>query len=131
MMTDPIADLLTRMRNAQRVRESSCTIPGSRIKVQILEVLRREGYVEGYEVHGDGPRSTIRIALKYGEDGRGLIRTIQRYSKPGARRYRGAGALPAVRGGLGIAVVSTSRGVLSDRECRKQNIGGEVLLTID
>lgn len=131
MMTDPIADLLTRIRNAVRNREASCVAPGSGLKVAVLDVLQREGYIAGYEVHSEGPRSTIRIDLKYGPEGELVITDIQRFSKPGCRRYRGVEELPRVRGGLGIAVVSTNRGVLSDRECREQRVGGEVLCTVE
>jgi small subunit ribosomal protein S8 len=131
MMTDPIADMLTRIRNALRIRQSSCIVPGSRIKVDILEAIKREGYIAGYEVHGEGPRATIRVDLKYADDGSQVISRLDRYSRPGRRRYRAVGELPKVRGGLGVAIVSTNRGVLSDRECRAQNVGGEVLLTID
>ena len=129
-MTDPIADLLTRVRNAVRVRMDSCTVPGSAMKVRILDVLKREGYIRAYEVFPDGHRSHIRIDLKYGPDGEQLISSIDRYSSPGCRRHRRVVDLPKVRGGLGIAVVSTSSGVLSDRECREKNVGGEVLCTV-
>lgn len=131
MMTDPIADMLTRIRNAASRNASTCLIPGSRLKVGILDVLKREGYIEAYEVAADGPRSVIRVALRYGPEGERVITTIQRYSKPGCRRYRGVDDLPKVRGGLGIAVVSTNQGILSDRECRQRRVGGEVLCTVD
>ncbi len=131
MMTDPIADLLTRMRNALRNRAGTCNLPGSRLKVAVLEVLKREGYIDAYTVQGDGPRSIIEIDLKYGPEGEQVITRLRRYSKPGCRRYRSSDGLPAVRGGLGICVVSTNRGVLSDRECREQRVGGEVLCTVE
>lgn len=130
MMTDPIADMLTRLRNSVRNRADSCTMPGSRIKVGVLDALKREGYVGGYEVHADGERSVIRVELKYGPEGENVITRLERYSKPGCRRYRGVDDLPVVRGGLGIAVVSTNQGVLSDRECREKRVGGEVLCTV-
>lgn len=130
MMTDPIADLLTRIRNASSVRAADFSIPGSAMKVRILDVLKREGYIRGYEVFSEGPKSTIRVELKYGASGERVFTEIDRFSKPGCRRFRGVGELPKVRGGLGIAVVSTSMGVLSDRECREKNVGGEVLCTI-
>ena len=130
MMTDPIADLLTRIRNTLRIRGHSCTVPGSALKVRILDVLKREGYIAGYEVHSEGPKSTIRIDLRYGPEGEAVMTRIDRFSKPGCRRYRGADDLPQVRGGLGIAVVSTNQGVLSDRECRANRVGGEVLCTV-
>jgi small subunit ribosomal protein S8 len=131
MMTDPIADMLTRLRNAIGRRSPACVVPGSRLKVGILDVLKREGYIDAYEVAADGPRSVIRVQLRYGPEGEQVISTIARYSKPGCRRYRGVDDLPKVRGGLGIAVVSTNQGILSDRECRQRRVGGEVLCTVD
>ena len=131
MMTDPIADLLTRIRNALRNHAATCTVPGSGVKVRILDVLKREGYIESFEVHSEGPRSTVLVNLKYGPEGEQVITDLQRYSKPGCRRYRGVEDLPRVRGGLGIAVVSTNQGVLSDRECREKRVGGEVLCTVE
>ena len=130
MMTDPIADLLTRIRNAVRNRTTDLVLPGSGMKVRILDVLKREGYVAGYEIFSEGPKSMIRVGLKYGPDGEQIITTIDRFSKPGCRRYRAVEQLPRVRGGLGIAIVSTNKGVLSDRECREANVGGEVLCTV-
>lgn len=131
MMTDPIADLLTRIRNALRIKASSCVVPASKLKVNVLDVLKREGYIADYEVHSDGPRGWANISLKYGPDGEQVVTSIQRFSKPGCRRFRGAGELPRVRGGLGIAIVSTNVGVLSDRECREKKVGGEVLCTVE
>lgn len=132
MMTDPIADLLTRVRNALRIQAESCVVPASKLKVSITDVLKREGFIEDYEVFAnDEVRSSIRIALKYGEDGEKVVTAIQRYSKPGCRRFRGVADLPVVRGGLGIAIVSTNAGVLSDRECREKKVGGEVLATVE
>ena len=100
------------------------------MKVRVLDVLRREGYIDNYELFSDGPKSVVRVALKYGSEGQSIIESIDRFSKPGCRRYRKATELPRVRGGLGIAVVSTNQGVLSDRECREKNVGGEVLFTV-
>lgn len=131
MMTDPIADMLTRIRNAISSRANVCLVPGSRLKVGILDVLKREGYIDAYEVAADGHRSVIRVVLRYGPEGERVISTIDRFSKPGCRRYRGVDDLPRVRGGLGIAVVSTNQGILSDRECRQRRVGGEVLCTVD
>ncbi|MCC6783163.1 MAG: 30S ribosomal protein S8 [Planctomycetes bacterium] len=130
MMTDPIADLLTRIRNAARVKAEACIAPGSAMKVRILDVLKREGYIRGYEVFTEGHRSHIRVDLKYGPDGEQIISSIDRFSAPGCRRYRRVSELPKVRGGLGIAVVSTNIGVLSDRECREKRVGGEVICTL-
>jgi small subunit ribosomal protein S8 len=131
MMTDPIADLLTRVRNALRNHSANCSIPGSKLKVRVLDVLKREGYIAGYEVHSEGPMSRIDVNLRYGPEGEQVITSIRRYSKPGCRKYRGVDDLPRVRGGLGIAVVSTNQGVLSDRECRAKRVGGEVLCVVE
>ena len=131
MMTDPIADLLTRIRNGLRIRSKTVSVPGSRLKVLLLDVLKREGYINGYQVHSDGPRSVIDVELKYGPDGEQVITRIKRISTPGCRRFRSVSQLPRVRGGMGISVVSTSVGVLSDRECRQKNAGGEVLCIVE
>lgn len=131
MMTDPIADLLTRIRNALRNHSDSCTVPGSRLKVGMLEVMKREGYINGYEVFSDGPKSHLRVDLKYGPEGEQVITRLARYSKPGCRRYRGFDQLPQVRGGLGISIVSTPKGILSNRDCKKDRVGGEVLCTVE
>lgn len=131
MMTDPIADMLTRMRNALRSGSTHCVVPGSKLKVSILDAMKREGFVDGYEVHAEGCRSSIRVNFKFGPEGERVISTLARFSRPGCRRYRGVEDLPKVRGGLGIAVVSTNQGVLSDRECRQRRVGGEVLCTVD
>ena len=131
MMTDPIADMLTRMRNALTSGANNCVDPGSKLKVSILDAMKREGFVDGYEVFADGPRSAIRIKFRFGPEGERVISSLSRFSKPGCRRYRGCDDLPKVRGGLGIAVVSTNQGVLSDRECRERRLGGEVLCTVD
>jgi len=131
MMTDPIADMLTRIRNALVWRAPSCVVPGSRLKVGILDVLKREGYIHAYEVAADGHRSVINVQLRYGPEGERVISSINRFSKPGCRRYRGVDELPKIRGGLGIAVVSTNQGILSDRECRQRRVGGEILCTVD
>lgn len=131
MMTDPIADMLTRMRNALMSGATSCVIPGSRLKVAILDALKREGFIHAYEVAAEGPRAVIRVEFRFGPEGERVISTLSRFSKPGCRRYRGCNDLPKVRGGLGIAVVSTNQGVLSDRECRQRRVGGEVLCTVD
>jgi small subunit ribosomal protein S8 len=131
MMTDPIADMLTRMRNALSSGALQCVFPGSRLKVAILDAMKREGFIQGYEVASDGPRSAVKVEFRAGPEGERVISSLQRFSKPGCRRYRGCSELPKVRGGLGIAVVSTNQGVLSDRECRQRRVGGEVLCTVD
>ena len=131
MMTDPIADMLTRMRNALMSGAQNCVVPGSRLKVAILDAMKREGFINTYEVAAEGPRSAVRVEFRFGPEGERVISSLARYSKPGCRRYRGCNDLPKVRGGLGIAVVSTNQGVLSDRECRQRRVGGEVLCTVD
>lgn len=131
MNTDPIADLLTRIRNANRIAADSCSVPASKIKVRILETLKREGFIQDYTVHSDGPKGVVEVALKYGPDGEKVITDIQRYSKVGCRRYRSLAEIPKVRGGMGICVVSTNQGVLSDRECREKKVGGEVLCIVE
>ena len=129
-LSDPLGDLLTRIRNAQRARQSRCVAPASKLRESVLDVLKREGYIRGYEVFTEGHRSHIRVDLKYGPDGEQIISSIDRFSAPGCRRYRRVSELPKVRGGLGIAVVSTNIGVLSDRECREKRVGGEVICTL-
>ena len=129
-MTDPIADMLTRIRNAARVGHPSTDMPASKAKAAILAVLKREGYIEEYkEVEGDG-HALIRVYLKYSRLGESVIQEIKRVSRPGLRVYRDVGKLEPVLRGIGITVVSTSKGVLSDRECRKEHVGGEVLCTV-
>lgn len=130
MMTDPIADLLNRIRNALRRHHPVCSIPGSKMKVAVLDALKREGYIDGYDVVAQGPRSAINVRLRYGPEGEQVMTTIERFSTPGCRRYRGVDDLPRPRGGLGISIVSTNQGVLSDRECRARRVGGEVICTI-
>lgn len=130
-MTDPIADMLTRVRNAIRVRASTVDINGSRFVKSVVDVLRREGYVEDARVaEGVVGRPMIRIYLKYDGDGNPVISSIGRISRPGRREYRGVGELPKVLNGLGIAVLSTSRGVFSDREARAAGVGGELLCEV-
>jgi small subunit ribosomal protein S8 len=123
--------MLTRMRNALMSGASHCVVPGSRLKVAILDAIKREGFINTYEVASEGPRSAIRVEFRFGPDGERVISSLARFSRPGCRRYRGCNDLPKVRGGLGIAVVSTNQGVLSDRECRERRVGGEVLCTVD
>lgn len=129
-MTDPIADLLTRIRNAARVGNGTVDIPYSKVKTHVLDVLKREGYIGDYKVAGEGKEQSIRAYLKYSRLGESVIKSIQRESRPGRRVYRAVGKLNPVLRGIGIAVVSTPRGVLSDRECRKEHVGGEVLCKV-
>ena len=130
MMTDPIADMLTRIRNALHIERPFVDMPSSKVKIGIAEVLQREGYVWDFEVVEQAPQNVLRINLKYGPNGERVIQHIQRTSKPGRRVYAGLSDLPDVLQGLGICVVSTSKGILSNREARKQHVGGELLCTI-
>ena len=129
-MTDPIADFLTRIRNGQAARKESVSMPSSRQKVAIAKVLEAEGYIAGFEVDESEPaKPTLTVRLKYYQD-RPVIERIERVSRPGLRIYKGAAELPKVQGGLGIAIVSTSSGVMTNREARKQGRGGEVLCVV-
>lgn len=128
-VTDPLGDLLTRIRNGQRARKDSVTSPASNLRVRVLDVLQREGYIRGYSEEQMGPAKGVRIELKYFE-GQPAIKHVARVSKPGRRIYSGATELPRVMNGLGITIVSTPKGVLSDAEAREQNVGGEVLAEV-
>ena len=130
VMTDPIADMLTRLRNANVVRHEKLELPASKIKQEIAEILKREGYVRDYEVIEDNKQGVLRIFLKYGPNNERVITGLKRISKPGRRVYAKADEVPRVLNGLGTAVVSTSRGVLTDKEARSQAVGGEVLAYI-
>jgi small subunit ribosomal protein S8 len=127
MMTDPIADMLTRIRNAVRVERPQVEMPLSKVKRGLAEVLKREGYIWDWEEVDSQPTRQLRLHLKYGPNGEVVIRHIKRISKPGRRIYSGAGNLRPILNGLGISIISTSRGVISDREARQRNLGGEVL----
>ena len=129
MMTDPIADLLTRIRNAHHAEKVSLTMPGSKIKSAIAKVLQEEGYIEGYEASVEEGKPSLTITLKYYE-GAPVIEQIQRVSKPGLRVYTNAEQLPKVNGGLGIAIISTSKGIMTDRAARAAGVGGEVLCNV-
>ena len=126
-MTDTIADMLTRIRNALIAKHDSVDIPASTMKKAIAQILVDEGYIKSFEVIADGEKKTIRIQLKYGQNKQRVIVGIKRISRPGLRVYARKDEMPKVLGGLGIAIVSTSRGVMTDREARKQGVGGEVL----
>ncbi|HEX2049094.1 MAG TPA: 30S ribosomal protein S8 [Actinomycetota bacterium] len=126
-MTDPIADMLTRIRNASSAMHDDVLIPSSKIKENIARILADEGFVDAFEVVEDGVRPMIRIKLRYSTDRERAISGIRRISKPGRRVYRGAAELPRVLGGLGIAIVSTSQGVMTDKEARRARVGGEIL----
>ena len=130
MMTDPIADMLTRIRNANSIGRGRTSMPASRLKVRIAEVLKSEGFISSYEVNEKSPSSELVVHLKYGPEGEHVLRSIDRISKPGCRVYRGAKQLPAALRGLGIYVLSTPKGVLSDRVARREGVGGEVLCKV-
>ena len=129
-MTDTIADMLTRIRNALTVKHESVEVPASKIKKEIARILLQEGYITAYDVVEDGVQGKIVITLKYGPNGERVISGLKRVSKPGLRIYTGCDELPKVLGGLGIAIISTSKGVMTDKEARKSNHGGEVLAYI-
>ncbi len=129
MMTDPVADMLTRIRNAMRAGRKWADIPPSKLKMQLARILQENAFVYGYKLLNDGRHGVLRIYLKY-HQGKPVIRNIQRVSKPGRRRYAKADKIPRVRNGLGIAVLSTSKGLLSDRSARAGRIGGEVLAVV-
>ena len=125
-MSDPIADLLTRIRNAQMVAKTTVSVPSSKVKVSIAQVLKDEGYIDGFTVKTEGGKSELEIALKY-YAGRPVIERIERVSRPGLRVYRGRDGLPQVLNGLGVAIVSTPKGVMTDRRARQAGMGGEVI----
>ncbi|WP_188207996.1 30S ribosomal protein S8 [Alkalibacillus aidingensis] len=126
-MTDPIADMLTRIRNANMVRHDQLEVPASKLKQEIVDILKREGFIRDYEFVEDNKQGVLRLFLKYGSNNERVITGIKKISKPGLRVYAKAEELPRVLNGLGIAVVSTSKGVLTDKEAREQAVGGEVL----
>lgn len=129
MMTDPIADLLTRIRNAHHAEKISLTLPGSKIKTAIAQVLQDEGYIESFEASKAEGKPSLMIKLKYYE-GEPVIERLQRVSRPGLRVYKSAEELPKVNGGLGIAIISTSKGIMTDRAARNAGVGGEVLCSV-
>ncbi len=130
-MSDPIADMLTRIRNANTAKHDTVDVPASKMKVAIAKILQDEGYIVKYDILDEGAFQTIRITLKYGRDkNEKIISGLKRISKPGLRVYAGSEDMPKVLGGLGIAIVSTNLGVMTDKEARKQHVGGEVLAYI-
>jgi small subunit ribosomal protein S8 len=126
-MTDPIADMLTRVRNASSAMHDEVSIPSSKIKENIARILVDEGYVDSYEIDADNGHPVIKIRLRYSDERERVIAGIRRISKPGRRVYRGAQELPRVLGGLGVAIISTSQGVMTDKQARRAKVGGEVL----
>jgi small subunit ribosomal protein S8 len=129
-VTDPIADMLTRMRNGLGAKHAKVDVPASNLKVEIARILKDEGYIANYKVIGEGANRAIRVYLKYGPDGEKVMSKLDRISKPGCRVYVGSDEIPSVLGGLGINILSTSRGVMTGREARRMRVGGEVLCRI-
>ena len=129
-MTDPIADLLTRIRNALMARHAIVNVPASRMKLEIVKILKDEGYVENFKIVEDVHQGQIAIDLKYGHEGRKAITGLERVSKPGRRIYRGKDEIPDVLNGLGITIISTSKGVMTGKTCRDRGVGGEVLCNV-
>jgi small subunit ribosomal protein S8 len=129
-MTDPIADMLTRIRNAHTARHEKVDVPGAKLKVEVARILKEEGYIKNFKFIKDSKQGVIRLTLKYNEDKRPSIEGIQRVSKPGRRVYVGAKEMPRVLQGLGISVISTSQGVMTDRRARQLNLGGEILCSV-
>ena len=128
-MQDPLSDMLTRLRNAQMAGKQTVDMPGSKLKVSVAKVLEQEGYIAGHRVEAGEGKPRLSIELKY-YDGKPVIAEIERFSKPSLRRYAGKDGMPSVRGGLGVAIVSTSKGVMTDRAAKAQGVGGEVLCTV-
>jgi small subunit ribosomal protein S8 len=130
VVTDPIADMLTRIRNAVAVGHERVSMPASKMKVGIAEILVAEGFIDRYEVNGEGHTKNLELVLRYGERRRPAILGLKRVSRPGHRVYRGASELPRVQGGIGVAVVSTSQGLMPDREARRRRLGGEIVCEV-
>ncbi|MBI3114952.1 MAG: 30S ribosomal protein S8 [Candidatus Kerfeldbacteria bacterium] len=129
-MTDPIADMLTRIRNALTVRKATVSIPYSRVKHEIAEILTQEGWLSGATVEQDGQRPLLRVQLKYGPDGRPVLQHLERVSKPGRRVYVGQHRMPVVLNNIGLAILSTSQGIMTSHDARKAKVGGEVLCEV-
>ncbi|MGD9910051.1 MAG: 30S ribosomal protein S8 [Candidatus Izemoplasmatales bacterium] len=127
VMTDPIADMLTRIRNANQMKKQTVDMPASKLKAEILSLLKQEGFITDFEVVNEGVQGTIKVTLKYLSNSERAVRGLKKISKPGLRVYAKTDELPRVLNGLGIAIVSTSKGIMTDREARKQQVGGEVL----
>jgi len=129
-MTDPISDMLTRIRNATTVRHDRTDVPASKMKLEIAKILKQEGFIRTFKLLEEGPQGLIRIYLKYAEDGEPVIHGLRRVSTPGRRVYREVAKLPQVRGGIGVSVVSTSKGLMTDARAREQRLGGEVMCRV-
>jgi small subunit ribosomal protein S8 len=130
MLSDPVSDMLTRIRNANQALHEKVSIPTSKLKEEIARILAAEGYIEGYEVVGSGPRRNLEVKLRYGTGRKRVIEGLRRVSSPGRRVYASATDLPRVQGGLGVVVISTSQGLLPDREARRRKLGGEVVCEV-
>ena len=130
MLSDPVSDMLTRIRNANQALHEKVSMPTSKLKEEIARILAAEGYIDGYEVAGIGARRTLAVTLRYGSSRKRVIEGLRRVSSPGRRVYAPAGELPRVQGGLGVAVISTSQGLLPDREARRRHLGGEILCEV-
>ncbi len=130
MQSDPIADMLTRIRNAMAVLHPETTMPSSKLKQEVARILSEEGYIDGYTVEGGRVGENLTIRLRYNEERVPALTGLNRISKPGLRVYKGATEVPSVRGGIGVAIVSTSDGVMTDREARRRNVGGEILCEV-
>lgn len=127
MLTDPIADMLTRMRNTLLTKTEKVDIPASRMKVEIAKILKEEGFIKSYKIIKDKKQGVLRITLKYSQDNKPVITGLKRVSRPGRRVYTGKEEVPRVMGGVGVSIVTTSKGIFSDNECRRQGVGGEVI----
>lgn len=130
MLTDPIADMLTRIRNSLLIRNEKIDMPASRMKVEIAKILKDEGFIKSYKIIKDKKQGILRLTPKYGPDGKPLISGLKRVSTPGRRVYLGKEKMPKVMGGVGIAIITTSKGILTDKDCRREGVGGEVLCYI-
>jgi small subunit ribosomal protein S8 len=129
-MTDPIADMLTRIRNALQAKHQKVDVPVSKLKLEIARILKEEAFITNYKTMGEGARRSIRIYLRYGPGGEKIVSKIERVSKPGCRVYSGSGGIPRVLGGLGINILSTSRGLMTDKQARREKVGGEILCRV-
>jgi small subunit ribosomal protein S8 len=129
-MTDPLADMLTRVRNAYAAKHQKVDVPISNLKLEIARILKEEGFINNYKVIGDGARRNIRIYLRYGPKGEVVVSKLERVSRPGCRVYTNSTSIPKVLGGLGISILSTSRGLMTDRQARKDKVGGEILCRV-
>jgi len=129
-MTDPISDYLTRVRNAVQVGKDRCDVPASKIKLELSKILQEEGFIRTFKVLEEGPQGTLRLYLRYSSDGEPAIHGLERVSRPGLRVYRGVTELPQVRGGIGVSVISTSKGLMTDAKARESRLGGEVMCRV-